>query len=121
MPTHDEIVEVMASDEAAFLLYWHVDNYHLVDWGARKYWRELPDEDQHVDDEYIIRGKNHYRKTAGILAAAALSALEAAGMRVVPAEPTEAMIEAGIEAYHVWEDPRCVEPIYAAMLAADGK
>lgn len=43
-----------------------------------------------------------------------LSAIEAAGMRIVPSEPTEAMIAAG------WIDKEDVNPddIYCAMLAA---
>jgi hypothetical protein len=46
------------------------------------------------------------------VAAAALSALEAAGFAVVPVEPTEKMMEAGLAKWSNLRD------IYAAMLAA---
>lgn len=50
----------------------------------------------------------------------AITAIEKAGYRIVPVEPTEAMVAAGDEATPIGDLKVC-EGIYAAMLAAAPK
>ena len=89
--TRDEIVEVMARELTGFL-------------GSNCCHRSggQPGPNRRSDCDCVIA------------ASAALAALEARGMVVVPAEPTEAMKAAG------WIDKEDVNPadIYCAMLAA---
>ena len=65
----------------------------------------------------------HKREEFRNHARAALSAIEAAGWRVVPVEPTQEMIEAGLEGEVVrdssgtsWRSPTAY--VYSAMLSA---
>lgn len=47
-----------------------------------------------------------------------IAVLHAAGLRIVPAEPTEAMLEDGLEVLDVFADGVSLAAAYRAMLAA---
>ena len=65
-------------------------------------WREMAD----FEKEYLIDAMQR-----------ALSALEAQGRKIVPVEPTEAMVSAGISVYNGAGQAEPAE-VYAAMLNA---
>lgn len=78
--------------------------------------RDMPSSDW--DDKYDEDVREPYRKNAR----AALAAIEAQGYRVVPVEPTNAMVDA-MYALDKVDDrwPACADDIWRAMLSAAPK
>jgi hypothetical protein len=75
-------------------------------------WEELCD----LAAKYPDRAPGKFREVALIEADAALAAIEARGMVVVPKEPTEAMTRDGRDAH--WRDNLETVDVYRAMIAA---